>query len=312
MKMAFLFPGQGAQSVGMGKDLYEKYEKIKSVYNNANTILGIDVAKLTFDSSEAELFQTKNTQIAILLMSIAILEVLKENGITPEYASGLSLGEYSALYCGGAIDFENVLKIVQKRGELMQNLVPDGQWAMAAVLGLEDSVVEKACKEITNGFVVPANYNCPGQVAISGDKEGIQSAIEKLKELGAKRCLELKTAGPFHTEKLKKASDELKNELEKITITVPNIEVVKNLDAKPYSVSDDMKEILAKHVINPVRFSDSIKYMIENGVDTFVEIGPGKVLTGFVKKVDKTVKCFSINDVASLENAMQELKKEEN
>lgn len=308
MKLGFIFPGQGAQSVGMGKDLYEKYEQIREFYKKASQVSKIDIAKLTFDAEESELFQTKNTQIAILTMSIAILEVLKQNNIMPEYTAGLSLGEYSALYCGGAIDFENVIKIVKKRGELMQNLVPEGYWSMAAVLGLEDSVVDEICKSVKDGFVVPANYNCPGQVAISGDKLGVTSAVEKLKEAGAKRCLELKTAGPFHTVKLQKASDELRKELENIKIETPKIDVIKNIDAKPYLETDDIKEILAKHVISPVKFSDSIKYMMENGVDTFVEIGPGKVLTGFVKKVSKDVKCININDVQSLENALEELR----
>ena len=244
-------------------------------------------------------------------MSIAILEMLKQKGIKAESAAGLSLGEYSALYCGGAIDFKNVIQIVKKRGEFMQNLSPEGQWAMAAILGLEDSVVEQVCQTVTDGFVVPANFNCPGQVAISGDKAGVGKAMEKLKEAGAKRCLELKTAGPFHTIKLQKASDELRKELEKIEIRMPEIPVIKNKDARPYSVEKDMKDILAKHVTQPVRFSDTIKYMISQGIDTFVEIGPGKVLTGFVKKVDKNVNCININDVASFEEAIQQLKIEE-
>ena len=308
MKIAFLFPGQGAQSVGMGKDLYEKYEEIRKVYENASKIAGIDIAKLTFEADEAELFQTKNTQIAILTMSIAILEVLRKNGINPEFVAGLSLGEYSALYSAGAIDFENVVKIVKKRGEFMQSLVPEGEWAMAAVIGLEDKVVEEICQTVTQGFVVPANYNCPGQVAISGDKIGIACAMEKMKDAGAKRCLELKTAGPFHTVKLQKASQELRKELQNVVIQNPKIQLVKNLDGLPYSEQDNIKEILAKHVISPVKFSDSIKYMIANGVDTFVEIGPGKTLTGFVKKVDKETKCFNINDVASLENLLEHWK----
>ena len=218
MKLGFIFPGQGAQSVGMGKDLYDEYEEIREIYQKASQISGIDIAKVTFDSPEDVLFQTKNTQIAILTMSIAILELLKKHGIQAEYTAGLSLGEYSALYCGDAIDFENVIKIVKKRGEFMQNLVPEGEWAMAAIVGLKNSEVEKVCEQITEGFVVPANYNCPGQVAISGDKIGVAMAMEKLKEAGAKRCLELKTAGPFHTIKLQKASDELRKELENIEI----------------------------------------------------------------------------------------------
>lgn len=308
MKIGFIFPGQGAQSLGMGKDLYDQYEEVRQIYKQASQISGMDIAKLTFNSEETELFQTKNTQIAILTMSIAVLELLKKNGIQAKYTAGLSLGEYSALYCGGAIDFENVIKIVKKRGELMQNLVPNGEWAMAAILGLENSLVEEVCQEITDGFVVPANYNCPGQIAISGDKKGVQIAMEKLKEMGAKRCLELKTAGPFHTMKLQKASDELKKELEHIEIRMPQITVIKNMDAKPYLEKDNIKEILAKHVINPVKFSDSIEYMIKNGVDTFVEVGPGKVLTGFVKKVSKDVNCINVNNVETLQNAIQLLK----
>lgn len=308
MKIGFIFPGQGAQSVGMGKDLYDKYETIREVYQKATQIAGVDIAKLTFDAEEAELFQTKNTQLAILTMSLAILEILNQNNIQAQYTAGLSLGEYAALYYGGGIDFENVIKIVKKRGEFMQNLVPEGQWAMAAVLGLENSVVEEVCKNVTNGFVVPANFNCPGQVAISGDKEGVQIAMEELKKAGAKRCLELKTAGPFHTSKLQKASDALKEELEKIEMKTPTIQVIKNIDAKPYSDTENVKEILATHVTNPVRFSASIQYMVNQGVDTFVEIGPGKTLTGFVKKVDKDLKCININNVETLENAIQELK----
>lgn len=308
MKIGFIFPGQGAQSVGMGKDLYDKYETIREVYQKATQIAGVDIAKLTFDAEETELFQTKNTQLAILTMSLAILEILNQNNIQAQYTAGLSLGEYAALYYGGAIDFENVIKIVKKRGEFMQNLVPEGEWAMAAVLGLENSVVEEVCKNVTNGFVVPANFNCPGQVAISGDKEGVQIAMEELKKVGAKRCLELKTAGPFHTSKLQKASDALKEELEKIEMKTPTIQVIKNIDAKPYSDTENVKEILATHVTNPVRFSASIQYMVNQGVDTFVEIGPGKTLTGFVKKVDKDLKCININNVETLENAIQVLK----
>ena len=172
----------------------------------------------------------------------------------------------------------------------------------------DSSTVEEVCQTITDGFVVPANYNCPGQVAISGDKTGVITAMQKLKEAGAKRCLELKTAGPFHTVKLQKASEELRKELENIEIKNPEIKVIKNIDALPYSENEDKKDILAKHVIHSVKFSASIQYMIDNGVDTFVEIGPGKVLTGFVKKVDKDVTCLNINNVESLQNAIQELK----
>ena len=306
MKIGFLFPGQGSQSVGMGKDLYNKYNEVKQVYEDCYKITGIDVAKLTFDSSEEVLFQTKNTQIAILIMSLGILKVLEKNNIKPEYAAGLSLGEYTALICGNAISFEDGVKIVQKRGELMQKYVPEGNWLMAAILGLEDSKVEEICKNVKSGFVVPANYNCTGQVAISGDEKGINEAEKLAKEAGAKKVSILKTSGPFHTEKLEEASKHLKEELEKIKIDYPKINVIKNIDATPYKEGDNIVEILANHVINPVKFTDSIKYMIDNGVDTFVEIGPGKTLTSFVKRISRDVRLVNINNVESLEEFFRE------
>ena len=284
MRIGFLFPGQGAQTVGMGKDLYEKYEEVKEIYKKASEILGVDVAKLTFESSEEELSQTKNTQISILIMSLGILEVLKKNGIKAEMSAGLSLGEYSALMYAEAINFEDGIKIVKKRGELMQECTPNGNWSMAAILGLEDKKVEEICDSVKSGFVVPANYNCPGQIAISGDVEGVKEAIEKAKETGAKKAVELKTSGPFHTEKLEEASKRLFEELKKINIDFPKIDVVKNIDGMAYKNSDNIKEILAKHVINPVRFAKSAEYMIECGIDIFVEIGPRKNFNRICKK----------------------------
>lgn len=307
MKIAFLFPGQGAQTVGMGKDFYEEYEVAKKIYKQAERETGIEVSKLSFEGPEEELNQTKNTQICMVTMSLAILELLKEARIKAEYSAGLSLGEYVALNYAGAINLKDTLKIIQKRGEYMQNLAPEGDWAMAAVLGLSDEAVEEVCKKVKTGFAVPANYNCPGQVAVSGDRAGIQELTELAKLAGAKRVIELKTSGPFHTEKLQKASEALRKELDNIQIGKLESIVVKNLDAKPYTEKDDIKEILAKHVMSPVRFSASIKYMLDNGVDTFVEIGPGKVLTSLVKKVNREVKCINISNVDSLKEAIKEL-----
>ena len=307
MKIAFLFPGQGAQTVGMGKDFYEEYEVAKKIYKQAERETGIEVSKLSFEGPEEELNQTKNTQICMVTMSLAILELLKEARIKAEYSAGLSLGEYVALNYAGAINLKDTLKIIQKRGEYMQNLAPEGDWAMAAVLGLSDEAVEEVCKKVKTGFAVPANYNCPGQVAVSGDRAGIQELTELAKSAGAKRVIELKTSGPFHTEKLQKASEALRKELDNIQIRKLESIVVKNLDAKPYTEKDDIKEILAKHVMSPVRFSASIKYMLDNGVDTFVEIGPGKVLTSLVKKVNREVKCINISNVDSLKEAIKEL-----
>ena len=306
MKLGFVFPGQGAQYVGMGKDLYEKYDTVKNVYKRANDILGIDVAKLTFESSEEVLNQTKNTQIAILVMSLAIAELLKENNIEANISAGLSLGEYSALAYSSFISFEDVIKVVRKRGEFMQNYVPDGTWAMAAIIGLDEELVERACSDVKTGFVVPANYNCIGQIAISGERQAVLMAMENAKNLGAKRAIELKTSGPFHTKKLKTASDKLKEELEKIDISIkPNKKVIKNIDAKEYTSSDDFVDILSKHVISPVRFRKSIEEMIAQGVDTFIEIGPGKVLSGFIKKTNKDVSVMNIENRETFENCLK-------
>lgn len=299
MKIGFLFPGQGAQSVGMGKDLYDEYEEYRNVYKEVQKITGVNVADITFNSSEEVLSQTKNTQICILTMSLAILELLKKDNVEAVASTGLSLGEYSALINSKAISFEDGVKIVKTRGELMQNLCPEGNWSMAAVLGLEDEKVINICKGVTNGFVAPANFNCPGQIVISGEKQAIEEANEKLKEAGAKRVLELKTSGPFHTKKLEKASIELRKELENIKINSFNTKVIKNLDGKEYLDTDNVKEILAKHIINPVKFEQSLRTMIDMGIDTFVEIGPGKTLSGFVKKIDRNLNVFNINDIES-------------
>ena len=312
MKIAYIFPGQGTQVVGMGKDIYEKYEEARNVYNIIDNTLDENIEKLTYEESQEELNKTENTQIAIYAMSMAILEILKNNGIKPVVAAGLSLGEYSALTAAGAISLEDGAKIVRTRGKLMQNLAPKGDWAMAAIIGLEDNKVEEACMKVTNGFVKAVNYNCPGQVVVSGEKEAVAQAMENAKELGAKRVIELKTSGPFHTEKLQKASIELKKELKKIDFKNFEISVIKNLNGEKYEEADDMADILAKHVVNPVKFGKSIEKMIEMGIDTFIEIGPGKTLSGFVKKVckklEKEVNVFNIENIETLETTLQALK----
>lgn len=305
MKIAFLFPGQGSQYVGMGKDLCEKYDEVNEIYEKAKKITGIDVKEVSFEDKEEKLNQTKYTQLCIVTMSLGILEVLKKNNIQADMTAGLSLGEYVSLNYANSIDTENTLKIIQKRGEYMQDLAPKGEWSMVAVLGLPDNLVEEACSEVKNGFAVPANYNCPGQVVVSGDKIGITELTQIAKEKGAKRVVELKTSGPFHTKKLEEASKKLKAELEKIEIKVPDCVVIKNLDGKPYNTNENIKEVLEKHIISPVKFSDSIKYMLENGVDTFIEVGPGKTLTSLVRKIDRNVNCINISDVASLESAIE-------
>lgn len=309
MKIGFLFPGQGSQSIGMGKDLYENYEEVREVYQKVKELTGIDVAEMTFNGKEEILNETKNTQLAILTMSLAILAVLKQHDIQAEVSAGLSLGEYSALINSQAISFEEGVKLVQKRGEYMQELVPDGEWLMAAILGMSEEQVQEVCRKVTNGFVVPANFNTIGQIAISGEKEAVEQAEEIAKELGAKKVRVLKTAGPFHTEKLRKASDALRKELEHVTIHDFKTPVVKNIDGTVYSEQDDVKDILARHIISPVRFSKSLETMLEMGVDTFVEIGPGKTLSGFVKRMntEKEVTILNINNVETLEKVLEVL-----
>ncbi|MCI8411730.1 MAG: ACP S-malonyltransferase [Clostridia bacterium] len=311
MKIGFLFPGQGSQTIGMGKDIYENYEVAKNVYERVKNITNIDIAKLSFEGPEESLNQTKYTQLAILTMSLAIIEILNKNNIKADIAAGLSLGEYSALIYSKAISFEEGIKLVQKRGEYMQDLLPEGEWQMAAIMGMTDEQVEEVCKKVTSGFVVPANYNCVGQIAISGEKQAISEAEKIAKEMGVKKVRVLKTAGPFHTEKLIESSQALRKELDNITIYKFNSKVVKNLDGTPYTESDDVKDILAKHIINPVRFSKSLESMMKEGVDTFIEIGPGKTLSGFVKrqKGEREINILNINNVKTLEDTMEFLEK---
>lgn len=310
MKIGFLFPGQGAQCIGMGKDLYDKYPEYRIIYEKVNKITGQKIDELTFNTTEEKLSQTKNTQIAILTMSLAILEILKKENIVAEASMGLSLGEYTALIYSGALSFEDGIKIVQKRGELMQKLCPKGDWSMAAILSLGEEKINEICNNITTGFVSPANYNCPGQIVISGEKDAVLEVIEKSKQEGAKKAVELKTSGPFHTCKLTDASEELKKELALIEFGDFKTKVIKNIDGKLYGLQDDIKQILANHIINPVRFVDGLQTMIDMGIDTFIEIGPGKTLSGFVKRTSKEVKIFNINDVESLEKVIGGLKNE--
>ena len=309
MKIGFLFPGQGAQSIGMGKDLFENYEIYRNVYKRVNEITGINVEHLTFNETEEVLSQTKNTQICILTMTLAILELLKKEEIQADISMGLSLGEYSALIYSNAISFEDGVKIVQKRGTLMQENCPEGNWSMAAIMGLDEEKIVKICNSITTNFISPVNYNCPGQIVLSGEKSAIDKAMEIAKEEGAKKVVELKTSGPFHTIMLKKASEELKKELSNIEIRNFKTSVVKNIDGELYKDNDNIKEILANHIINPVRFDKGIKTMLNMGVDTFIEIGPGKTLSGFVKRTSKEVNILNINNVDTFKNTIEFIKK---
>lgn len=312
MKIAFMFPGQGAQTVGMGKDLYDKYEEIREVYKKASEISGKDIAELTFNSTMEELSKTENTQLAIATMSLGILKVLENKGIRPDITVGLSLGEYPALISGGYLSFEDGITLLKHRGYLMGNKIETGNYSMAAIIGLDSKIIEEVCSEIAEKgmFISPANYNYSGQTVISGDEEAINLAIEDLKEKGAKRALKLATGGPFHTTKLNEAKELYTEKLKEIKFNTeaPKAKVIKNLDGTFYNENDDMVDVLSRHIVSSVRFDKAIKTMQDNGIDTYVEIGPGKTLTGFVKKENKEANVININSVESLEAFLDSLK----
>lgn len=312
MKIAFMFPGQGAQTVGMGKDLYDKYEEIREVYKKASEISGKDIAELTFNSTMEELSKTENTQLAIATMSLGILKVLENKGIRPDITVGLSLGEYPALISGGYLSFEDGITLLKHRGYLMGNKVEPGNYSMAAIIGLDSKIIEEVCAEIAEEgmFISPANYNYSGQTVISGDEEAINLAIEALKEKGAKRALKLATGGPFHTTKLNEAKELYTEKLKEVKFNTqaPKAKVIKNLDGTFYNENDDMVDVLSRHIVSSVRFDKAIQTMQDNGIDTYVEIGPGKTLTGFVKKENKEANVININSVESLEAFLDSLK----
>lgn len=312
MKIAFMFPGQGAQTVGMGKDLYDKYEEIREVYKEASEISGKDIAELTFNSTMEELSKTENTQLAIATMSLGILKVLENKGIKPDVTVGLSLGEYPALISGGYLSFEDGITLLKHRGYLMGNKVEPGNYSMAAIIGLDSKIIEEVCAEIAakGMFISPANYNYSGQTVISGDEEAINLAIEALKEKGAKRALKLATGGPFHTTKLNEAKELYTEKLKEVKFNTeaPKAKVIKNLDGTFYNENDDMVDVLSRHIVSSVRFDKAIKTMQDYGIDTYVEIGPGKTLTGFVRKENKEANVVNINSVETLEAFLDSLK----
>lgn len=303
MKTAFVFSGQGAQYAGMGKELYENFECVKSVFDKADKALGFKISDICFNEDE-RLNETEYTQPAILTMSVAVAELMKEKGLKADYVAGLSLGEYSALVESGVLDFEEAVTLVRKRGRFMTEAVPKGEGAMAAVLNLSAELIEEACKEASDfGRVMIANYNCPGQIAIAGDVNAVAKAEELVLEKGAKRAVRLNVSGPFHTSLLKPASDRLNAELQNINISDMNIPVITNLTGDLVHSKDEVVDILTKQVMNPVKWEQSVRRMIELGVDVFVEMGPGKTLSSFVKKISKEVTVYNIEDIKTLEKA---------
>jgi [acyl-carrier-protein] S-malonyltransferase len=311
-KIAYVFPGQGSQTVGMGKDLADKYPEVMAYFKKADETLNIPLSQLIFAGPKDELTLTVNTQPALLTTSIAILEFFKQSGVQADYAAGHSLGEYTALVAAGALTFEEGVYSVRKRGEFMENAVPNGEGTMAAVLGLDRDKLAAVTTEVTeSGFPVSlANLNCPGQIVISGSRKGVELAGVKAKEAGAKRVLPLEVSGPFHSPLMKPAADKLREVLDGTSMKDAVIPVVVNVSAEPIVSAGEIKDKLIEQLYSPVLWEDSVQKLIDLGVDTFIEIGPGKVLSGLIKKIDKSVKTYSVSDEESALAVINALKEE--
>ena len=303
-KIAFIFPGQGSQYVGMGKDFYDSYEEVRELFRLANEVTGLNLEEICFTENE-KLNRTDYTQIAMLLVEMSILKVVRKLGVTADMSAGLSLGEYGALAAADVLSDRDLLDLIRKRGIYMQNAYPTGG-GMCAILGLETELVEKACEE-TDGYVRIANYNCPGQLIITGEKAPVTNAAKKCSELGAKKTVELNVSGPFHSSLLKDAADKLAEELKNVSINNPGIPYVCNVDATEVTNNENIAKLLSDQVISPVKWEQSFKYMLDKGIDTFIEMGPGKTLSGFAKRIDRAAKVISIQTVEDLEKLSEVL-----
>lgn len=309
-KIAFLFPGQGSQKIGMGKDLFDQEAVSKAVFEEADKTLGFDLSSMIFEGEAEELTLTYNAQPALLTTSIAILKKFEESGIKADYAAGHSLGEYTALVAAGALSFQDAVYAVRKRGELMNEAVPAGEGAMAAVLGLDQTALLEVTKEVTeSGHLVElANLNCPGQIVISGTAKGVELASEKAKEKGAKRAIALEVSGPFHSALMKPAAEKFTDVLSKLDISDAKTPVISNVTADIVTSRDAVETKLIEQLYSPVRFEESVERLIDLGVTTFIEIGPGKVLSGLVKKVNRRLTTISVSDQETIEAAIETLK----
>ena len=306
-KIAFLFPGQGVQTVGMAKELYENIPECKEILDSSEEILKMPLKKMMFEGPEDLLTETENAQPTILVASLMALKALEINGIDAEYAAGLSLGEYAALINGGALSLEDGLRLVKERGRIMGNALPEGLGTMAAILKLNDEKLEELLERSRKfGIIEVANFNCPGQVSVSGEFKAVEEAVKIAKELGGLGIM-LNVSGPFHSSLLKEASEEFYNTIKKANIKPLKKEVYSNVKGTLYEENDDIRDLLKKHIRSSVLFEKTIRDMLEKGVDTFIEVGPGKALRGFVKKIDRKAILLNVEDVNSLNNTISAL-----